>query len=164
MQGMKPLLVLNVVGLTPGLLPHTPRLAALGRAGFTASLGTVLPAVTCSAQATMLTGRPPRDHGIVGNGWYFRDLAEVWLWRQSNALVGCEQEKLWHVGRRRFGAAFTVAKMFWWYNMYAAVDQAVTPRPIYPADGRKIPSIYADPPALKDDLQGRLGQIGRAHV
>jgi predicted AlkP superfamily pyrophosphatase or phosphodiesterase len=159
MHGMKPLLLLNVVGLTPGLLPHTPRLAALGRAGFTASLGTVLPAVTCSAQATMLTGRLPRDHGIVGNGWYFRDLAEVWLWRQSNALVGCEQEKLWQVGRRRFGDGFTVAKMFWWYNMYAAVDQAVTPRPIYPADGRKIPSIYTEPPVLKDELQGRLGRF-----
>lgn len=159
MQGMKPLLVLNVVGLTPGLLPHTPRLAALGRAGFQATLGTVLPAVTCSAQATMLTGRLPRDHGIVGNGWYFRDLAEVMLWRQSNALVGCEHEKLWHVGRRRFGSGFTVAKMFWWYNMHAAVDQAVTPRPIYPADGRKIPSLYTDPPALKGELQGPLGRF-----
>jgi predicted AlkP superfamily pyrophosphatase or phosphodiesterase len=159
MRGMKPLLVLNVVGLTPGLLSHTPRLAALGRAGFQAALGTVLPAVTCSAQATMLTGRLPRDHGIVGNGWYFRDLAEVLLWRQSNALVGCEQEKLWHVGRRRFGPGFTVAKMFWWYNMHAAVDQAVTPRPIYPADGRKIPSLFTDPPALKDELQGQLGRF-----
>ncbi|MFM8953614.1 MAG: alkaline phosphatase family protein [Planctomycetaceae bacterium] len=156
---MKPLLVLNVVGLTPGLLSHAPRLAALGRTGFQATLGTVLPAVTCSAQATMLTGRLPRDHGIVGNGWYFRDLAEVMLWRQSNALVGCEQEKLRHVGRRRFGSGFTVAKMFWWYNMHAAVDQAVTPRPIYPADGRKIPSLYTDPPALKGELQGQLGRF-----
>jgi predicted AlkP superfamily pyrophosphatase or phosphodiesterase len=156
---MKPLLVLDVVGLTPALLAHTPRLAAVGRAGFRADLGTVLPAVTCSAQATMLTGRLPRDHGIVGNGWYFRDLAEVMLWRQSNALVGCEQEKLWHVGRRRFGPGFTLAKMFWWYNMHAAVDQAVTPRPVYPADGRKIPSIYTDPPGLKADLQGKLGRF-----
>ena len=159
MPDMKPLLVLNVVGLTPDLLPHTPRLAALGRGGFQATLGTTLPAVTCSVQATMLTGRLPRDHGIVGNGWYFRDLAEVMLWRQSNALVGCEQEKLWHVGRRRFGSGFTVAKMFWWYNMHAAVAQAVTPRPIYPADGRKIPSLYTDPPALKDELQGPLGRF-----
>lgn len=159
MQGMKPLLVLDVVGLTPGLLKHTPRLAALGQAGFQATLGTVLPAVTCSAQATMLTGRLPCDHGIVGNGWYFRDLAEVMLWRQSNALVGCEQEKLWHVGRRRFGPGFTVAKMFWWYNMHAAVEQSVTPRPIYPADGRKIPSIFTEPPLLKDELQARLGRF-----
>lgn len=159
MAPMKRLLVLNVVGLTPGLLTRTPRLAALGRAGFTAPLGTVLPAVTCSAQATMLTGKPPRDHGIVGNGWYFRDLAEVWLWRQSNALVGCEEEKLWHAGRRRFGAGFTVANMFWWYAMHAAVDCTATPRPVYPADGRKIPSLYTDPPELKADLQWRLGRF-----
>ena len=156
---MKPLLVLDVVGLTPRLLPHTPRLAALGRAGFTATLGTVLPAVTCPAQATMLTGRPPRDHGIVANGWYVRDLAEVMFWRQSNRLVGCEPDKLWHAGKRRFGAGFTTAQMFWWFNMHAAVDVAVTPRPVYPADGRKIPSIYAQPPALKGDLQAALGRF-----
>ena len=156
---MRPLLVINVVGLTPSLLAHTPRLKAIGEGGFTASLGTVLPAVTCSAQATMLTGRMPREHGIVGNGWYFRDLAEVWFWRQSNRLVGCEEEKLWHVGRRRFGEGFTVAKMFWWYNMYADVDTAVTPRPVYCADGRKLPSIYTDPPELKEQLQGALGRF-----
>ena len=163
MQGMRPLVVLNVVGLTPSLLRHTPRLAAIGRAGFTAPLGTVLPAVTCSAQATMLTGLLPRDHGIVGNGWYFRDLAEVWLWRQSNALIGCEQEKIWHAGRRRFGDAFRVAQMFWWYNMHAAVDVAATPRPIYPADGRKIPSLYTAPAGLKRELQASLGRFPLFH-
>jgi predicted AlkP superfamily pyrophosphatase or phosphodiesterase len=154
---MKPLVAINVVGLTPALLRHTPRLAAIGTGGFSASLGTILPAVTCSAQATILTGRRPTDHGIVGNGWYFRDLAEVMFWRQSNRLVGCEEDKLWHVGRRRFGDSFTVAKMFWWFNMYAAVDIAATPRPIYPADGRKIPSIVTQPAGLKGDLQGSLG-------
>jgi len=156
---MKPLLVLDVVGLTPALLPHTPRLAALGRAGFTASLGTVLPAVTCPAQATMLTGRPPRDHGIVANGWYWRDLAEVLFWKQSNRLVGCEQEKLWRAGKRRFGAGFSCAKLFWWFNMHAVVDAAVTPRPVYPADGRKIPSISTQPAVLKGELQGALGRF-----
>ena len=156
---MKPLLVMNVVGLTPGLLRHAPLLAALGRAGFTAPLDGVLPAVTCSAQATMLTGCVPRDHGIVGNGWYDRDLAEVMFWKQSNRLVGCESEKLWHAGRRRFGGEFSVAKLFWWFNMYAAVATAITPRPVYPADGRKIPSIYTDPPELKADLQGSLGRF-----
>ena len=89
---MKPLLVMNVVGLTPALLTQTPRLAALGRAGYTASMGAVLPAVTCSAQATMLTGRMPREHGVVANGWYYRDTAEVALCKQANRLVGCEED------------------------------------------------------------------------
>ena len=154
---MTRLLVLNVVGLTPDLLAHTPRLAAVGRAGFTAPMRPILPAVTCSAQATMVTGTHPREHGVVGNGWYFRDLAEVWLWRQSNHLV--QGEKLWDVARRQLGPEFTVAKMFWWYNMYASVDWSATPRPVYPSDGRKIPSIYTEPPELKEHLQSSLGRF-----
>lgn len=154
---MRSLLVLDVVGLTPALLVHTPRIRAVGQGGFTAPLGGILPAVTCSAQSTMLTGRLPRDHGVVGNGWYFRDIAEVNFWRQSNHLV--QGEKVWDAARRRFGADFTVAKMFWWFNMYARVDWAVTPRPVYPTDGRKIPSIYSDPYELKPWLQEALGQF-----
>jgi predicted AlkP superfamily pyrophosphatase or phosphodiesterase len=150
----RPVVVLDVVGLTPALLPHAPRLAALAREGFLVPLEPPLPAVTCSAQASMLTGLLPREHGIVGNGWYFRDLAEVLFWRQSNALV--TGEKIWDAARRaRPGAS--VAQLFWWYNMYAAVDWAVTPRPHYTADGRKIPGIYTSPPALESWLEAELG-------
>ena len=73
--------------MTPKLLRHMPNLSALARTGWQAELGTVLPAVTCSVQSTFLTGAMPRDHGIVGNGWYFRDVGEVHLWRQHNKLV-----------------------------------------------------------------------------
>jgi len=152
---MKPLLVLDVVGLTPGLLGrHTPNLSRLAAEGFQAELGAVLPAVTCSAQSTMLTGLLPRSHGIVGNGWYFRDLSEVWLWRQSNRLVG--GKKVWEMGRER-DPRFTCAKLFWWFNMYSTADWSVTPRPAYPADGRKVPGIYTHPADLKPVLESELG-------
>lgn len=151
---MKPVVVLNVVGLTPRLLAHMPRLSRLAGTGFQASLGTVLPAVTCSVQSTFLTGAPPAEHGIVGNGWYFRDLGEVLLWRQHNALVG--GEKLWHAARR-VEPGYTVANVCWWYAMGADVDWTVTPRPIYHADGRKDPDCYTDPPELHDALTAKLG-------
>ncbi len=151
---MTPTLVLNVVGLTPGLLPHAPNLAALARDGGMRPLSAVLPAVTTSMQSTLLTGLLPREHGIVGNGWYFRDLSEIWLWRQSNHLVA--GEKVWEAARRR-DPSFTCAKLFWWYNMYASVDHAITPRPMYLADGRKLPDIHTHPAALRDELQQRLG-------
>src|SRR5262245_40340706 len=77
-------LVLDVVGLTLDLLPRAKNLKALAERGFAAPMDGVLPAVTCTAQATLWTGGLPRDHGVVGNGWYFRELAEVALWRQSN--------------------------------------------------------------------------------
>jgi predicted AlkP superfamily pyrophosphatase or phosphodiesterase len=152
---MKPLVVVNIVGLTPALLgEHTPHLNALIADGFLAELEGVFPAVTCTAQASMLTGSLPRDHGIVANGWYFRDLAEVWLWRQSNRLV--QGEKVWEAARARL-PAFSCAQLFWWYNMYAAVDYAVTPRPIYPADGRKLPGLYSQPADLQRQLDEQLG-------
>jgi len=153
---MTPTLVLNVVGLTPALLQHAPRLQALARAGAMRPLTTVLPAVTTTVQSTMLTGLAPRDHGIVANGWYFRELSEVWLWRQSNRLVG--GEKVWEAAKRR-DPAFTCAQLFWWYNMYASVDFAVTPRPMYLADGRKLPDIHTYPSGLRDELQGALGMF-----
>jgi predicted AlkP superfamily pyrophosphatase or phosphodiesterase len=149
-------LVLNVVGLTPALLAHAPNLSALAKRGGMRPLDTVVPAVTTTVQSTFVTGALPREHGIVGNGWYFRDLSEIWLWRQSNRLVG--GEKLWDAARQR-DPGFTCAKLFWWYNMYSTADFAVTPRPMYPADGRKLPDIHTHPAALRDELQGTLGQF-----
>jgi predicted AlkP superfamily pyrophosphatase or phosphodiesterase len=123
-------------------------------------LRTITPAVTCSVQSTLVTGLPPNGHGVVGNGWYFRDLAEVWLWRQSNHLVS--GEKVWEAGRRR-DPGFTCAKLFWWYNMYATTDFAVTPRPQYPADGRKLPDVYTQPAELGRELQDRFGTFPLFH-
>ena len=152
---MFPTTVLNVVGLTRNLLgADTPHLDALVRDGSAAPIRAVLPAVTCTAQATYLTGTLPRDHGIVGNGWYFRDLAQVWFWRQSNHLV--HGEKVWETARRR-DPSCTCAKLFWWYNMYSTADWSVTPRPIYPADGRKIPELYTHPAELRERLTAELG-------
>jgi predicted AlkP superfamily pyrophosphatase or phosphodiesterase len=147
-------LVLLVVGLTPGHLPQMPRLARLAAAGTSRPLQTITPAVTCSVQATFMTGFMPRDHGIVANGWFFRDLLEVWLWRQSNRLVA--GETIWEAGKSR-DPSFTCANLFWWYNMGATHDIGVTPRPIYKADGRKLPDCYTAPPALRDELTAALG-------
>jgi predicted AlkP superfamily pyrophosphatase or phosphodiesterase len=150
-------LVINVVGLTPALLgPHAPNLQRLVSRGGMRPLETVTPAVTTTVQSTFVTGTLPREHGIVANGWYFRDLSEVWLWRQSNRLVA--GEKVWDSARRR-DPAFTCAKLFWWYNMYSSADWSVTPRPMYPADGRKLPDIYSDPPQLRDELNAALGEF-----
>jgi predicted AlkP superfamily pyrophosphatase or phosphodiesterase len=152
---MRPTIVINVVGLTPRMIgPDTPALRALAAAGAVRPLAANFPAVTCPVQTTYLTGLLPRDHGIVGNGWYFRDLSEVLFWKQSNRLV--DGERVWDAARRR-DSGFTCANMFWWYNMYSSADIGVTPRPAYPADGRKIPDCYTAPRELRDELTARLG-------
>ncbi len=154
---MRKTVVINAVGLTPGLLgPSTPRLRAFAERGALATVSPVLPAVTCSVQMTYLTGRYPDEHGIVGNGWYFRDECEVRFWRQSNKLVG--HPKVWEVARS-LDPSFTCANLFWWYNMYSSADYSVTPRPMYPADGRKIPDVYTQPDGLRTELQSELGRF-----
>jgi predicted AlkP superfamily pyrophosphatase or phosphodiesterase len=154
---MTPTLVILVVGLTPRLVgARTPRLAELAAAGGLRPLRTVTPAVTCAAQATLATGETPAVHGAVANGWYFRDLNDVLLWRQPETLL--TGEMIWDAGRRR-DPAFTCAKMFWWYAMKSSADIAVTPRPMYPADGRKIPDHYAKPAELHDELDEKLGRF-----
>lgn len=145
--------VINVVGLTRKLIgEHTPHLAAFSPD--IAVIDAVTPALTCSAQTTYLTGTLPTEHGIVGNGWYFRDLDQVLMWRQSNRLV--EAPRIWHLARQR-DPAFTCANTFWWYAMATDADVTLTPRPIYCADGRKIPDFYAQPALLRDALRERLG-------
>jgi len=146
------LLVLDVVGLVDGTLG--PRLASLAARGWRRALRPVFPAVTCTAQASMLTGLLPAGHGIVGNGWYFHELSEVLFWRQSHRLIA--GESVWDTARRR-RPGLRVATLFWWFNMYSSSDVAVTPRPEYPADGRKLPGIYTSPPELRARLERQLG-------
>jgi predicted AlkP superfamily pyrophosphatase or phosphodiesterase len=154
---MHPTIVINVVGLTPRMIgPDTPALRQLSTTGGVRRVGTVVPAVTCPVQTTYLTGLLPRDHGIVANGWYFRDLSEVLFWRQSNRLI--TGERVWEAARRR-DPSFTCANMFWWYNMYSVVNFSVTPRPLYLADGRKIPDCYTEPRELRDELTVRFGRF-----
>ena len=154
------LVVVDAVGLTPRALQHMPRVSRLGADGFQARLDPIVPAVTCSVQSTFLTGVAPSQHGVVGNGWYFRDLAQVAFWQQSNHLVS--GEKIWDAARRR-DPAFTCAQLFWWYNMYSSADFTVTPRPQYPADGRKLPDVYSQPAELGQELQERLGTFPLFH-
>jgi predicted AlkP superfamily pyrophosphatase or phosphodiesterase len=152
---MRKTVVLNVVGLTPGLIgEHTPFLKKWSDNARITPIVPVVPAVTCSVQSTYLTGNTPDVHGIVGNGWYFRDECEIKLWRQSNKLV--EASKIWDTAKQQ-DPDFTCANMFWWYNMYSTVDYAVTPRPQYLADGRKMPDCYSQPANLRDKLQEVLG-------
>jgi predicted AlkP superfamily pyrophosphatase or phosphodiesterase len=161
--------VLNCVGLTPRLISpeHTPRIDAFVRAragagGNVATVEPMIPAVTCSVQSTYLTGRWPGGeggqggHGIVGNGWYDRADAEVKFWKQSNHLVA--GPKVWDAARQRDATGtFTCANLCWWYAMYSTADYTVTPRPMYPADGRKLPDCWTHPAELRDELQRVLG-------
>jgi predicted AlkP superfamily pyrophosphatase or phosphodiesterase len=148
---MRRVAVLNVVGLTQSVLREMPRLKAWSESREVQSFKPAFPAVTCTAQSSYLTGKSVGEHGIVGNGWYDREAAEVKFWKQSNLLV--KGEKLWE------NLGIKCAKMFWWYNMYSSADFAATPRPLYPADGRKAFDIHTQPMAMREEIKADLGDF-----
>lgn len=149
--------VINVVGLTESLLgASTPNLNAFLKRGRLSHITPVIPAVTCTAQSTYVTGHMPSRHGAVANGWYNREMAEVQFWKQSNHLV--QGPKIWDE-LRALMPGFTCAKLFWWYNMYSTADWSITPRPMYPADGRKVFDVYTHPMPLRQEIKKDLGEF-----
>lgn len=151
--------VINIVALSPHLIgEHTPFLATYLSDHTMLPITATLPAVTTTTQSTYLTGKLPKDHGIVGNGWYSREDCEVKFWKQSNKLV--QAPKIWEEARKRdVSNTFTVANSFWWYNMYSSADYAVTVRPTYPADGAKYPDMWTHPAEMRDILRKKLGNF-----
>ena len=149
---MKPLVIINVVGLTPRLLKHAPRLSQLTAR----PMAGVFPAVTMTAQASMLTGTAPNVHGVVGNTWYWRDLGEVRNWVQTNALM--QADPLYRAAYNA-DAEFTCAKMFWWFNQGSGCTYSVTPKPHYGSDGSKEFDILTEPPELAESLKSAQGEF-----
>ena len=154
---MNKTVVIDIVGLSSNLIgEHTPFLKRYSSNKHLQTIAPMFPAVTTAVQSTYITGKWPAEHGIVGNGWYDRADCEIKFWKQSNKLVG--SEKIWERAKK-VDPSFTTSTMFWWYNMYSAAAYAVTPRPNYLADGRKMPDCYSHPAALRDELQKELGQF-----
>lgn len=149
--------VIDIVGLSSSVIcEYTPFLKKYIESRHLYHVAPMLPAVTTSVQSTYVTGKWPHEHGIVGNGWFDKTDAEIKFWKQSNKLV--QAEKIWDKAKKH-DPAFTVSKMFWWYNMYSTADYSATPRPNYLADGRKMPDCYTHPASLRDELQKELGQF-----
>ena len=156
-QGIKPLVVINIVGLVRSMLGEfTPNLNRLASDGALASLMPAFPAVTTTAQTTMLTGVSPGKHGVVGNGWYWHELDEIRFWLQSDRVI--QSPRVWDK-LKRYNPALTCSNLFWWFNMYAHVDCSMTPRPHYLADGRKIVDLYSTPDGLHQKIEAELGKF-----
>ncbi len=154
----QPLVIILAVGLTQKLLGGARRLSELANKGWTRELREIVPAVTCSAQASLLTGVQPEEHGIVGNGWLYRDTREVRFWQQSNSLI--QAEPLYETARKeaeRRGRKFRAAKLFWQFNQGSDCEISVTPKPYYGADGSKAFGITGTPEGLSQRLEKKLG-------
>ena len=152
------ILVLNIVGLNKTLLEsgYMPNLKNWSSKNSCKTINSAFPAVTCTAQANMLTGSHPSEHGAVANGWYFKDLSEIWLWRQSCNLIKTPKPNIFEKWKKKYPES-SVHQLFWWWNLPSFADFSITPRPTYFSDGRKKPDVHCWPPKLHDKLSRQLG-------
>ncbi len=152
---MKHSIVLDIVGLEykhldSGLVPNIEKIA---RAGEAAMLEPVFPAVTCTVQASILSGKYPSEHGIIANGLYDRDKHNVSFWEQPSSLV--QAKRVWDTKQAK------TAVLFWQNTMYANSDIVVTPRPIH-LDDKMVMWCYSRPPGYYEQLKEKFGEFNLA--
>jgi predicted AlkP superfamily pyrophosphatase or phosphodiesterase len=150
--------VLNVVGLSPRHFERPdliPNLAALAQRGVMRPMRPSFPALTCSVQATFLSGKPPSQHGIIANGYFDRDTFEVKFWEQPAALV--QAPRLWDLlkGAR---PELKTAVLFWQNSMFINSDIVVTPRPLH-LDHGLVQWCYSKPAGYYEELKSQIGDF-----
>ena len=163
----KHVIVIDVIGLehehlNSGLVPN---IAALAEAGESAKMEPTFPAVTCTVQASILTGKYPNEHGIIANGFYDRGSHTVSFWEQSSALV--QTDRVWDTLKREkksFGSSLDIktAALFFQNTMFANSDAVITPRPLHMGDGSMIQWCYSKPVGYYEEVKKTLGEFNLA--
>jgi predicted AlkP superfamily pyrophosphatase or phosphodiesterase len=171
--------VIDMPGLSRSLLPFVPADSALGQwlagkrvVGLTPSF----PAVTCSVQATLTTGRDPVDHGIVANGLptfrFSQDQGlidashfggyrrQISFWEQSNQFL--DVPRFWQdaAGKSRWKTAilfFQNSMPGFAGNLRPAADIVLTPKPDHGPDGKLTSLCWSNPADLVLRLFQQLG-------
>jgi len=152
--------LLSVPGLREKDVAGMARVKELTAGGEIADLVPGFPCVTCPVQAAMTTGRRPREHGVVGNGFYWRDARRVEMW---TAPSGClERPRLWDVLHER-DPAITSAAWFAMHLKQCEADYVCTPAPVHNPDGSESLWCYTRPAELYGTLRDALGDFPLVH-
>src|SRR5688572_2597556 len=152
--------LLSIPGLRGQDLDHMPRLSQLTASGDRAPLAPSFPAVTWPVQATMLTGCTPEQHGIVANGFYWRDRQEVEMWTAWNEVIAAPQ--IWDV-MHRHDPSLTSAAWFPMLSKGSGADYVCMPAPVHNPDGSESLWCYTRPTELYGELRDELGHFPLQH-
>ena len=142
-RGKRKLLLVSCAGLDMNLVQRSKALAKM----CFQPLQPVFPAVTCTAQATMRTGLPPAENGILCNGRYDRQECRVTFWSQSAKLM--PRQRLWDNLRSRGGR---VAVLFHQQSLGDTADIVLSPAPIHKHGGGMVEAFQAKPARLPEEL------------
>jgi predicted AlkP superfamily pyrophosphatase or phosphodiesterase len=152
--------LLSIPGLRARDLASMPQLARLFASGGRATLIPSFPAVTSPVQANMTTGLSPREHGVVANGFYWRDQRRVEMWTAWNDCI--ERPQIWDSLHDR-DRAITSAVWFPLHSKGSGADYICTPAPVHNADGSESPWCFTRPEILYDELTAKFGHFPLQH-
>ncbi|MBI1903856.1 MAG: alkaline phosphatase family protein [Planctomycetia bacterium] len=151
-------ILLSVPGLRGKDLAAMPNLRALAADQMT--LVPSFPCVTCPVQANMTTGKLPSGHGVVANGFFWRDKRQVEMWTAWNETIAGPQ--IWDVlHQKRPGATSAV-----WFPLLSkgcGADSICTPAPIHNPDGSESLWCYTRPTEMYGQLRDQLGHFPLMH-
>ncbi|HMO15518.1 MAG TPA: alkaline phosphatase family protein [Pirellulaceae bacterium] len=153
-------IVFSIPGLRESDLQLMPRLAQLFVEGASARIEHTFPAVTWPSQATVLTGLPPSEHGVIANGFYWREKQQVEMWTAWNPVIQAPQ--VWDLLKKRDADIRTAA----WFPMLSKgcnADFVCMPAPIHKPDGSEDLWCYTKPQDFYGELLEQLGHFPLKH-
>ena len=151
---MPSVVLLSIPGLREADLSHMPRLSGLVQT--VRPCDPVFPALTCPSQVSLTTGATPREHGVVANGFYWRDRGEVEMWTAWNHVL--ERPQIWQTIEEANADYRTMA----WFPLLvkgAKADFICTPAPIHNPDGSESLWCYTQPEQMYGELRDQLGHF-----
>jgi Type I phosphodiesterase / nucleotide pyrophosphatase len=149
-------ILLSVPGLRANDLAAMPNLSRLTSSGDRATLVPSFPGVTWPVQANMLTGKLPAEHGVVANGFFWRDKHEVEMWTAWNDKI--QQPQIWDL-LHRHDPGLKSAVWFPMLSKGAGADYICMPAPIHNPDGSESLWCYTKPVELYGTLRDTLGHF-----
>lgn len=153
-------ILLSIPGLRSQDLPSMPRLSSLCAAGEQAPLVPSFPCVTWPVQANLLTGKLPDAHGVIANGFYWRNEQRVEMWTAWNDKITAPQ--IWDRMHRR-DPSLTSAVWFPMLSKGCSADYICMPAPIHNPDGSESLWCYSKPTELYGTLRDELGHFPLQH-
>ncbi len=137
-----------------------PRLRELTAGGDCGELVPSFPGVTCCVQANMTTGVPPAEHGVVANGFYFREERRVEMWTSPNSCI--QQPQLWDILHKHH-PHLKIAAWFPLHSVGCTADYVCWPAPKHNPDGSESLWCYTRPESLYPELLESLGHFPLQH-
>jgi predicted AlkP superfamily pyrophosphatase or phosphodiesterase len=152
--------LLSIPGLRQQDLASMPALARMAADGDVISLVPSFPCVTCPVQANMTTGVTPREHGVVANGFYWREKHEIEMWTAWNDCI--LRPQIWDT-LHKHDASLTSAVWFALHSKGCGADYVCTPAPIHNPDGSESLWCYTKPTEMYGALRDQLGHFPLQH-